>query len=319
MPSRFAALALIPLLANTPTALAATRVITQVPATQEPARQPRARQAPAPAPAPAAAATQIAVAPNNFDAEETRQQLDTLLRQYPPSVAQVLRIDPSMLSSDAYLATYPALAAFLAQHPEVAHNPAFFVGTENQRSWNENTPQMEAIRMWEDLMQGLSIVTVVITITAALVWVIRILLDYRRWLRLSRTQAEVHTKLLDRFATNEDLLGYIQTPAGRRFLESAPIALDSDPVRAVSAPINRILWSVQVGIVLAAGAVGMLFISNRQMPEIGQPLFALGSIGLAVGAGFVASAFISYLLSRRLGLVTNAPASVQGEGGSAPM
>ena len=68
---------------------------------------------------------------NNFDAEETRQQLDQLLRQYPPSLAEVLRLDPSMLSNEAYLATYPGLAAFLAQHPEVAHNPAYFVGSQN--------------------------------------------------------------------------------------------------------------------------------------------------------------------------------------------
>jgi len=317
MPSRVAALALIPLLVSAPT-VASARPSQSAPV-QEPAAkpaQPRPRPA---APATVAPAQAVVTTQTNVDAEETRQQLDQLLRQYPPSLAEVLRIDPSMLSNDSYLATYPALAAFLTQHPEVVHNPGFFVGTQHVRSWDENTPQMEAIRMWQDLAQNVSIVAVVLTITSAFVWLIRLLLDYRKWLRLSKTQTEVHTKLLDRFTSNDDLLAYIQTPSGRRFLDSAPITLDTEPLRTVNAPINRILWSVQVGIILAAGAAGLIFVSNRQLPEIGQPMSALGSIGLALGAGFVVSAVISYLLSKRLGLVNGTRAAAQGDAGSASM
>jgi hypothetical protein len=84
----------------------------------------------------------------------------------------------------------------------------------------------------------------------------------------------------------------------------------------VSAPINRILWSVQAGVIIAAGSLGLLFISGREMQEIGRPLFAMGSVGLAVGTGFVVSALLSYLLSRRLGLfsdrVVTPPADMRG-------
>ncbi len=59
-----------------------------------------------------------------------------------------------------------------------------------------------------------------------LTWLIRTFIDYRRWLRLTRIQTDAHTKLLDRLTSNEDLMAYIQSPSGRRFLESAPIALD---------------------------------------------------------------------------------------------
>src|ERR1043166_2155993 len=76
-----------------------------------------------PAPSPAA------VAPGEErDARETRQRLRELLNQYPPSVGRVLQLDPSLLMKTDYMAPYPTLAAFIAQHPEVAHNPAFFVG-----------------------------------------------------------------------------------------------------------------------------------------------------------------------------------------------
>ena len=68
----------------------------------------------------------------------------------------------------------------------------------------------------------------------------------RRWNKLSKVQYEVHSKLLDRFTSNEDLLAYMQTPAGRRFLESAPIRCPTSRDRC-GAPFSRILWSVQAG------------------------------------------------------------------------
>ena len=63
-------------------------------------------------------------ADNPVEARETRDQLMEVLRQYPPSLAEVLRLDPSLLTSEQYVATYPGLAAFVARHPEVARNPA---------------------------------------------------------------------------------------------------------------------------------------------------------------------------------------------------
>src|SRR5271155_2094262 len=55
------------------------------------------------------------------DARATSLALNQLMRRYPPALGQVLRLDPSLLTSQAYLAPYPELAQFLAQHPEIAH------------------------------------------------------------------------------------------------------------------------------------------------------------------------------------------------------
>jgi hypothetical protein len=239
-----------------------------------------------------------------YDANQTREQLGNMLRQYPPSVADVLRIDPSMLTNQDYLSTYPALAAFLAEHPEIARNPAFFVGTENGRSWAEDTPQAAAFQMWRNLMDGIQIFAVFLVVTGVLIWLVKTLLDYRRWLRISRVQTEVHTKLLDRFASSEELLTYIQTPAGRKFLESSPIPLDAESKPSVSAPLGRILWSVQIGVVLASGGLGLIYVGNRHVtPYAAEPLLAIGALAIALGIGFVLSAIISYLLSSRLGLL----------------
>src|SRR3954451_21479055 len=67
------------------------------------------------------------VTPSGIDAEELRQQFERLLEQYPPSLARVLRLDPKLLTNTEYLQPYPALATFISQHPEVPHNPSYFL------------------------------------------------------------------------------------------------------------------------------------------------------------------------------------------------
>ena len=115
-------------------------------------------------------------------------------------------------------------------------------------------------------------------------------------------QTEAHTKLLDRFTGNEELLAYVKSPAGAKFLESAPIMLDGGP-RMMGAPINRILWSMQAGVVLAACGIGMNYVSRRVDPYSQDPVFAVSVILLSLGLGFFASAALSFVLSRRLGLI----------------
>jgi hypothetical protein len=235
------------------------------------------------------------------DAKETRENLEEILKKMPPAVGRVLRTDPSLLANDSYLATYPALAAFLKQHPEVRMSPGFFFERIGYIDFYQpESRDSQAVRIWRDLLQFFAIAGVLLTIASALIWIIKTIVEYRRWNRVSKVHTEVHNKLLDRFTANDDLLAYMQTPAGKSFLESAPLSLDSP--RPVGAPFSRILWSVQAGVVLAAGGLGLLFVSNRVVDEVAQPLFAIGVLALAVGAGFVVSAAASFLLSRRLGL-----------------
>jgi hypothetical protein len=54
------------------------------------------------------------------DARETRQEFEAILKRLPPAVGRVFRTDPSLMRNQSYLVTYPALASFLQQHPEVA-------------------------------------------------------------------------------------------------------------------------------------------------------------------------------------------------------
>ena len=259
------------------------------------------------------------------DARETSKRLNELLRRYPPALGRVLKLDPTLLSNQAYLAPYPAMAQFLAQHPEVARNSGYFLSSVDiaGNSWTPSSDEVraksEVINMWRNTFQDLTVVLVVATIAFGIVYLIRMLVDYRRWGRLSKVQADVHGKLLDRFTANDELLAYVQSPAGSRFLQSTPISLEPAS-RSMGAPFSRILWSLQAGLVLAAAGIGLQFVSWRIGfdPDIVQPLYVMGVIEVSLGIGFVLSAGVSYLLSKRLGLFEPPAGAAHGEPGNGP-
>jgi hypothetical protein len=263
--------------------------------------------------APAAAAQQqVLLESSSLDARQTRDDFRDLLTKHPPALARVLKLDPSLMTNDAYLATYPALAAFLKQHPEVARNPGYFLEFVDVSAGEYRQPS-EAARVWEQTMEAISIFAVFAVIVGGLIWLIRTVIEQRRWNRQSKVQTEIHTKLFDRMSSNEDLLAYIQTPAGRRFLEAGPL-MQTQAARPVGAPISRILWSVQIGIVIVAAALGVLFVSGRVIEEVAQPLFAIAAIGISLGIGFVISSGVSYVLSRNMGLIEPGQATGAGAG-----
>ena len=64
------------------------------------------------------------------------------------------------------------------------------------------------------LLGGLAGFLVMSALISVLVWLVRAVIQHRRWLKSSQVQADVHSKLMDRMTTNEELLAYIQSPAG---------------------------------------------------------------------------------------------------------
>jgi len=232
------------------------------------------------------------------DAERVSEQFTEILAKYSPALGQILRLDPSLMGRDDYMAAYPAVVTFLAQHPEIKRNPSYYLRRYSS-DYYYSDPRSRA---WQSMFEMFGVFVIVLTIVAALGWMLKTAINYRRWGRLTKVQTEAHTKLLDRFTGNEDLLAYVKSPAGAKFLESAPIMLDGGP-RVMSAPINRILWSMQAGVVLAACGIGMNYVSGRVDPYSQDPVFAVSVILLSLGLGFFASAALSFVLSRRLGLI----------------
>ena len=246
------------------------------------------------------------------DAHETRDRLRDVLNQYPPSVREVLRIDPTLLYRPDYLATYPLLAAFLEQHPQVAHNPGFFLG--EWRAPEEFTATGQAFREVGQMFENFTIVLIVATITAGIVFLLRTAIEHRRWQRTLRAQTELNTKLIDRFSSSEELLAYLQSPAGKTLIEPAVVPHAGPRPMPMNAPLSRIFWSLQSGIVVSTLGMGLIFVSRGvATDEFAQTLYGVGIVILTIGLGFAISAAVSYLLSQRLGLIQSLSAPYSGE------
>jgi hypothetical protein len=227
--------------------------------------------------------------------QQVREALTRLLNRHPPQVWRVLAIDSALFQDERFLSRFPELALFVKQHPEVTRNPHYYMMEfdADPRPVSRQTPL-------DELIETLSIIFVVALIAATLAWVIRTFLEQRRWNQLARRQSEVHTKILDRFNSSEEVLNYIKTPAGSKFLESAPIAVQMDMPRQ-SGPHNRVLWSIQIGVIVGFAGLGMLLTSAAFSGESAQGFFAMGVIAFSIGAGFVGSALVSMAVAKKLG------------------
>jgi hypothetical protein len=138
-------------------------------------------------------------------------------------------------------------------------------------------------------------------------------LENRRWSRIFRLQTEVHSKLIDRFGNNQELLAYMGTEAGKRFLEAAPIPVDfnHDQQRVPNA-VARVLTPLQIGVVLTLLGVGLLML-RYSVSDLATPLLVFGIVVLMPGLGFIISAGITWYLAGRLGLMPESSAGSRTE------
>lgn len=235
----------------------------------------------------------VPIEPPRRTSEGIRNQFSNVLSEHPSELSQILKLDPSLLSNDAFLAGYPRLAEFVKENPEVRRNPRYYLATVRL--------QGDEGHGFEQVVEIMALGTLWAVLIFGFAWLVRTVIEQRRWNRLSRIQTEVHNKILDRFGTSAEVLEYIKSPAGTKFLESAPIAVRAEEP-SQNAPLSRVMLSIQLGVVVAVGAIGMILVSFRFAGESGQGLFAVGMITFFVGAGFIASALVSLALSKRLGL-----------------
>lgn len=232
-------------------------------------------------------------APSELSNYDVRNQFTKLLETHPYNLATVLVLDPRLLTNEEFLQAYPDIAAFVAAHPEVLRNGSFYLGDFAHRGSRPGGAL-------DGVLEGLTVVAVLSVIAFAFAWLVRTIIDQKRWNRLSRAQSEVHNKMIDRFSSSDELLQYIKSPAGTKFLESAPIPLRSEQPSA-NAPLGRVLWSIQLGVVLAVLGFGLFLVGMTAGVDY-EALLGMGAISLSLGVGFIASAVVSLMVSRRLGL-----------------
>ncbi len=266
--------------------------------------------------APTAGATP---APNDHDVAITQTELIRLLR-LSPTLTTVVSHDPSLLSNTEYVAhNNPQLATFLTAHPEVARNPEFYLfshlkhedGQPDEALQREVWPDVYRSqgqptsfeRIWSDLIPLLAFACGL----TGIFLLARMFVENRRWSRIFKLQSEVHGKLIDKFTSNQELGAYMDTEAGRKFLEAAPIPVGIEADRRMPSAVARILTPLQAGIVMVLLGIGLLSLRHAG-PDMDVPMLVFGTVVLMPGIGFIISAGVSWLLAAKLGLMPADPA-----------
>lgn len=264
-------------------------------------------------------APSIETVPNERDVAANQTELIQLLR-LSPTLTTVVAHDPSLLSNQEYVGrNNPQLAAFLAAHPEVARNPEFYLFSHLKHDEGQPDEALERAvwpdvyrsqptqssfeRVWNDAIPLLAFACGL----TGIFLLARMFVENRRWSRIFKLQSEVHGKLIDKFTSNQELASYMQTDAGRKFLEAAPIPIGIEQDRRMPSAVARVLTPLQAGIVMVLLGIGLLSLRHAG-PDMDEPMLVFGTVVLMPGIGFIISAGVSWLLAAKLGLMPADPA-----------
>jgi hypothetical protein len=274
-----------------------------------------AAQAHQPAPPPQHASQPAEPTPplTDKDVATIQRQLIDLLR-LSPTLTTVVARDPSLLADTDYVQrNNPQLADFLKAHPEVARNPDFYLFTHlppdaggpdealERAVWPDVYHEQYRRTGFDEFFSNLPPLLAFVAFLLAAIWGIRVFVENRRWSRTFKLQSDVHGRLIDKFSSSQELAAYMQTEAGRHFLEAAPIPTQAESPRIPNA-VSRVLTPVQVGVVLILLGIGFLLIRHAG-PDYETPMLVLGVLILMPGIGFILSAGITWFMANRMGLM----------------
>jgi hypothetical protein len=155
-------------------------------------------------------------------------------------------------------------------------------------------------QMLNHFMQNLSPMVIGIVLIIASAWVIGVVVTAFKDKSNLKTRADLYNRLMDKFGSASEFVDYLQSETGRQFFEELPVNNPS--------PIQKILKSIQIGIILTLLGIGLLVLGNIFGESLGGDLYIVltvsGTIALMIGVGFLISTGISYYLSKSLGLLS---------------
>lgn len=117
----------------------------------------------------------------------------------------------------------------------------------------------------------------------------------RRLRENARAVAELQSRLIDKFGDSEQVIRYLESDAGKQLLAGAESGRGGAH--------QRVLDSLQVGIVTFLGSIGLMVGGNVSDYKIGEVMDMLGKVGLLVGLGFIVSAVVAGSMLKGWGLL----------------
>ena len=117
----------------------------------------------------------------------------------------------------------------------------------------------------------------------------------RRLRENARAWVDLQTKLIDKFGSAEEVVRYLQSDAGKKLIEGQS--------NGATSPHTRILDGIHTGLLVLLGGIGLWLSKGAFSGKAPEFLQVVGTLAIVLGLGFLASAYVSWNLLRRWGLV----------------
>jgi len=143
----------------------------------------------------------------------------------------------------------------------------------------------------------MSDVLVPIAVFTMVGWIVWVIFSTVRRIKTAKIQGDVAEAMLVRFDSAQAMMAYVETESGKKFLSS--LAQESGTV------YGGILDCIRWGLVflIVGGTVCWMHAAGI----VDHDAQVLGILGVALGVGLEAAAAVSFLASRALGLIGQAP------------
>jgi hypothetical protein len=150
---------------------------------------------------------------------------------------------------------------------------------------------------------------VFLCLLGALLWLIRLFLETRRWNRIFTHQGEAQNKLLDKFAGSQELLTYLESEPGKRLWEPGAAAVSSGASVFPRTSTIPAVAPFQFGIVFVMLGIGFLRLASQGIADT-APLTIFGVLAMMLGIGLILSAIASWVMAKHFGLLPSKKARV---------
>jgi hypothetical protein len=142
----------------------------------------------------------------------------------------------------------------------------------------------------EDSSFTLTLLINSVAVCVLFAWVFKVILDWRK----SKYKSDLQHKLVEKFGNAQDLNAFLETEGGSKFLNA--LTINGQLLR------QKILSYITRGVILVFLGAGFFVIGGLFIEE--QRFFTLGGIvTVALGLGFLVSTAISYILSKKWGII----------------
>lgn len=133
-------------------------------------------------------------------------------------------------------------------------------------------------------------VIIVPAVMAFFGWFIHIILKWRQ----SKYRLNLQLKLVEKISSSEDLVKFISTGAGEKFISSSNFETLSSK--------NKIMGAIYKGIIFVMLGIA-LFVIKNVANEIAPAFVIFGAVSFSIGLGYIVATIVSFNLAKKLGMM----------------